>query len=125
DVRNANELSERCLALYTLALAGRSEPAYHESLFKARDLLSMESRSMLALAILESKGPKSMVDDLLRSRPSQRAAESDYFACSARDTAVLLLAWARHQSAAATVDALADELMREQVNAHWGTTQAN
>ena len=45
------ELSPRSLACYTLALAGRPEAAYHETLFKKRDALTQENRALLALAI--------------------------------------------------------------------------
>src|SRR5204862_7805568 len=61
-------LSDRCLAVYTLAIAGKSEPAYHDLLFQKRAKLSAEDRALVALAVLESKGSKSMVDELLKTR---------------------------------------------------------
>lgn len=117
--------NHRCLALYTLALAGRGEGAYHELLFGKRELLSGESRALLALAILESKGPAAMVETLLNSHSSNRAREADDFGCDARDVAVRLLAWTHHQPAAPSVDVLVEELMNGQTKAHWGTTQGN
>ncbi|HSP45191.1 MAG TPA: MG2 domain-containing protein, partial [Chthoniobacterales bacterium] len=56
-------LSDRCLAVYTLAIAGRPEPAYHDLLFQKRAKLSAEDRALVALAIIESKGPKAMIDE--------------------------------------------------------------
>jgi len=56
DVAKLNkpyDLSQRCLALYTLALAGKPEPAYHEILFNKRDQLPAEARALLALAMTE------------------------------------------------------------------------
>ncbi len=58
DANDKWELSPRSLACYTLALAGRPEAAYHETLFKKRDVLTQENRALLALAILEGKGPR-------------------------------------------------------------------
>ena len=63
-------LSDRCLAVYTLALANKPEPAYHDLLFQKRAKLSAEDRALVALAILESKGPKSMIDELLKPAQS-------------------------------------------------------
>ncbi len=51
-------LSDRCLAVYTLAIAGKAEPAYHDLLFQKRAKLSAEDRALVALAVIESKGPK-------------------------------------------------------------------
>ena len=55
SLENPRDLAERCLALYTLALAGKPESAYHEVLFQKREKLSAEDRALLALAILEAK----------------------------------------------------------------------
>jgi len=49
DSVERDALGDQCLALYTLALAGRAEPAYHEKLFGQRGRLSPESRALLAL----------------------------------------------------------------------------
>src|SRR5437870_1175513 len=46
DSKDKWELSPRVLACYTLALAGRPEAAYHETLFKKRDALTQESRAL-------------------------------------------------------------------------------
>ena len=54
-----------CFACYTLALAGKAEPAYHEVLFQNRAELTTSAKNMLALAIAESKGEAAMVEGLL------------------------------------------------------------
>jgi uncharacterized protein YfaS (alpha-2-macroglobulin family) len=116
--------SDRCLALYTLALADRAEPAYHELLYKKRDLLSPENRALLALAILESNGPKEMVAELLNS-PEANAPVDDWFWSPSRDTALRLLAWTRHQPNSPAVGRLSSELMGRRIGGHWVTTQGN
>jgi uncharacterized protein YfaS (alpha-2-macroglobulin family) len=118
-------LSERCLALYTLALAGRAEPAYHERYFEKREKLASEDRAVLALAVLESKGPASMVEELLRPARGRRFVEESGFGCAAREVAVRLLAWSLHRPAEPIVDTLVTDLMREQKEGHWTTTQGD
>jgi uncharacterized protein YfaS (alpha-2-macroglobulin family) len=118
-------LSDACLALYALALAGRPEPAYHEKFFALRGRLSDEDRALLALAIAEANGPAEMSEDLLRPNWVRRLINEERFGCSAREKAVRLLAWVRHRPGEPRVDRLVDDLMREQKEAHWGTTQGD
>ncbi len=66
------ELSDCCLALYALALAGHAEPAYHEKFYALREKLGPEDRALLALAIAESRGPSQMIEELLRPVPTSR-----------------------------------------------------
>ncbi len=117
--------SDRCLALYTLALAKRAEPAYHELLFKKRDQLSAENRALLALAIVESEGPAEMVAELLNPRQEGKLPENDSFWSMSRDSAMRLLAWCRHQPESPAVAKLVTELMGRRVGGHWSTTQGN
>ncbi len=117
--------SDRCLALYTLALAGKAEPAYHELLFKKRGQLSSENRALLALAIIEAKGPAAMVGALLDPKQDANVPDEDAFWCSSRDSAMRLLAWTRHQPAAPAVEELVTELFGCRMGGHWGTTQGN
>jgi uncharacterized protein YfaS (alpha-2-macroglobulin family) len=119
-------LSDRCLAVYTLAIAGKPEPAYHDLLFQKRAKLNAEDRALVALAVLESKGPKSMIDELLRGRDGAAAGYLDqFFGSVARENALHLMAWTQHQPASPRVDELAAELFRRRSNGHWSTTQAN
>jgi uncharacterized protein YfaS (alpha-2-macroglobulin family) len=119
------ELSDKCLALYALSVAGRTEPAYHERLFGLREQLSIEDRALLALAIAESHGPEAMIGELLKVKPS--APHRDYycFGCPSREEAIRLLAWVNYQPENPSIDYLVDELMHAQKRGHWGTTQGD
>ncbi|PYJ09867.1 MAG: hypothetical protein DMF06_08425, partial [Verrucomicrobia bacterium] len=118
-------LSAQCLAVYTLAVAGKAEPAYHDLLFQKRARLSAEDRALVALAIIESKGPKQMVDELLRPPAAGEAYLDQYFGSVVRENALHLLAWTLHEPRSPRVDELAVELFRRRSNGHWSTTQGN
>jgi alpha-2-macroglobulin len=119
------KLSDRCLAVYTLAVAGKPEPAYHDLLFQKRAKLSAEDRALVALAILESHGPKSMVDELLKPAQTNDGYLDQFFGSIARENALYLMVWLQHQPASPRVDELATELFSRRSNGHWSTTQAN
>jgi len=118
-------LSAQCLAVYTLAIAGKPEPAYHDLLFQRRAKLSAEDRALVALAVIESKGPKAMIDELLRAPAVADAYVDQFFGSVARENALHLLAWTRYEPRSPRVDELAVELFRRRSNGHWSTTQAN
>ena len=118
-------LSAQCLAVYTLAIAGQPEPAYHDLLFQKRAKLSAEDRALVALAVIESKGPKAMIDELLKPPASSDAYIDQFFGSVARENALHLLAWTLHEPRSPRVDELAVELFRRRSNGHWSTTQAN
>lgn len=120
-----DELADRCLAVYALALAGRAEHSYHELLYQKRDSLTAESRALLALAILESNGPAAMADELLNPKKPLPAQGDLWFSCAARELATRLLAWCRLRPADPQVDILVAELLRSQRDAHWYTTQGD
>ena len=118
-------MSDRCLAVYTLALAGKAEPAYHDLLFKKRARLSAEDRALVALAMIESGGPKQMIDELLRGPSVDDGYIEQWFGSLARENALQLLAWTNAQPRAPRVDQLALELFARRSNGQWGTTQSN
>ena len=118
-------LSDRSLAVYTLAIAGQPEPAYHDLLFQKRARLSAEDRALVALAVIESKGPKAMVDELLRMPEGNDGYLEQFFGSVVRENALHLMAWTLHQPASPRVDELATELFSRRSNGHWSTTQAN
>lgn len=118
-------LSDRCLALYTLALAGRAEASYHEVLYGKRDRLSAESRAVLALAIFESAGSPQMIHELLQPAAKPAPPREAPFGCDARDIAVRLLAFCRCRPQEPAVDTLLEELLHSAHGGHWGTTQGN
>src|SRR5205085_9244161 len=80
---------------------------------------------VLALAVLESKGPRSMVDDLLKPAQSSDGYLDQFFGSVARENALYLMAWMQHQPASPRIDQLATELFSRRSNGHWSTTQAN
>ena len=121
----SSEISDRCLALYALALAGQSEPAYHEKLYALSNKMNSEDKALLALAIALSKGPRAMIGDLLQHGTKAQSESEAHFGCPAREQAIRLLAWVHHQPENPLVDRLVDDLMREQQEAHWGTTQGD
>jgi uncharacterized protein YfaS (alpha-2-macroglobulin family) len=123
EVKNTQDLSPRVLAIYALAFAGRAEPAYHELLFQRRAELDGEDRALLALAVLESKGPAAMVEELLKPSPTKDG--QDWFWCDSRSTALDLLCWSRHQVKSPRVEELATDLFKGRRNGHWWTTQGN
>jgi alpha-2-macroglobulin len=118
-------LSDRCLAVYALAIAGKPEPAYHDLLFQKRAKLSAEDRALVALAVIESKGPKTMVDELLKTPAGNDGYLEQFFGSVVRENALHLMVWTQHQPASPRVDELAVELFRRRSNGHWSTTQAN
>ena len=118
-------LNDRCMAVYALAIAGAAEPAYHDVLYQKRARLPAEDRALLALAILESQGPKQMVDELLRPPTRDEQYIEQWFGSIARENALHLMAWTQHQPRAPRVDQLATELFARRSNGHWGTTQSN
>jgi uncharacterized protein YfaS (alpha-2-macroglobulin family) len=123
--REAIDGSANCLALYTLALAGQAEPAYHERLFNQREHLSADTRALLALAITESGGPAAMAIELLSSRTNTPRSTEDWFACDSRDLALQLLAWTRARPDDRRIDVLVAELTQGRKSGHWATTQGN
>ncbi|MFN2507584.1 MAG: alpha-2-macroglobulin, partial [Chthoniobacterales bacterium] len=118
-------LTDRCLAVYTLAVAGMAEPAYHVLLAQKRAKLSAEDRALVALAVIESKGPRQLIDQLLAGPSVDEAYIEQCFGSIARENALHLLAWTQHQPRAPRVDQLATELFARRSNGHWSTTQSN
>jgi len=120
-----SSLSDGCLALYALALAGRAEPGYQEKLYSLRGKLSAEDRALLALALAQNHGPGEQIADLLNAGAAARPSDDSRFGCPAREQAIRLLAWIEYRPGDALVDSLVSDLMREQKHAHWQTTQGN
>lgn len=125
EMNGPGELSERCLALYALALAGRPEAAYHEVLFAKRDRLTREDRALLALAINEAGGAVEMIEQLLDPRlPSPRDGWH-WFGSAGRESAMTLLARVRTKPDDGQIDKMIAELLGYRVNGNWYTTQGN
>jgi uncharacterized protein YfaS (alpha-2-macroglobulin family) len=124
DSNDKWQLSPRALACYTLALEGRPEAAYHETLFKKRDTLTQESRALLALAVLETKGGAKMADTLLKMQ--DKTVEEDFwFGSVARAQGVRLLAWSKLAPKSSAAEAIATAIFDLRTDGSWMTTQGN
>lgn len=66
-----------------------------------------------------------MVRELLRAEATGGNRNSVAFGSPARDLAVRLLAWSRYRPEGPAVDALVADLMRDQQQGHWGSTQSD
>ncbi len=122
---NALDSGVATLSAYALALGGRAEPAYHEKLFASRAKLDAESRRLLALAIVESAGPREMALALLESTPVKSAESAEWFGSDSRAAAIELLAWVCVKPEDPRVANLVAALMAEQKAGDWSTTQGN
>ncbi|MGI8435595.1 MAG: hypothetical protein ACR2NX_01630 [Chthoniobacterales bacterium] len=118
-------LGDRCLAVYTLAVAGVAEPAYHDLLNQKRAQLSAKNRALVALAVLESGGPKAPVEQLLAGPSIDASYVEQWFGSITRENAIQLLAWTKYQPRSPRVDQLAVDLFTRRKNGHWQTTQGN
>jgi len=128
ELKNPYDLSQRCLALYTLALAGKAEPAYHDILYQNRDELPNEARALLALAMIESGGgdaDKARARTLLADNPTGVESKISWYG-HAYTSATRILAWSKLDPNSETNRELIDELlaMRRGPNA-WGSTYSN
>jgi alpha-2-macroglobulin len=131
-VTHSGDLHNRCLALYTLSLAGRSEPAYHDVLFNKRGQLSRDSRALLALAMMESAGGerddalKQRVGTLLAKDKDQPGENPSHWYQPHYATAVELLAWSRWDALNARSGELLEGLLGvPKGRAAWGSTYLN
>ena len=126
ELKNTYELSQRCLASYTLALAGVNESSYHEILWEKRDQLSGEARALLALAMIEGgTDTPERVDTLLSPNTPVPVAEVSWYR-QPYVAATRLLAQVRHDPGSDRVDTLVDDLMKlRQPQRGWGSTYSN
>jgi uncharacterized protein YfaS (alpha-2-macroglobulin family) len=110
DPRAHFNLDDAALAVFALASAGKAEPAYHEQLFARRAELPLESRALLALAMMEAGGSAGAVGKLLDARAKAPEAFS-WFGGASRERAVQLLAWSRFKPGDREVGRLVKELL--------------
>lgn len=119
----SSSLSDKVYAAYALALSGRAEASYHEELYRRRAELSADARCILALAIMEAKGPREMVAKLLQADKSSPQDVSP-FGGAARDRAINLLAWTHYQPENNEVARLLAEVLSFGTQNRDGTTQS-
>ncbi len=123
-VGSSSGFTGHALALYTLALAGKPEASYHEVLFQQRHRMTMEDRALLALAISESGGAVTMIEELLASGQAI-AATDQWFGSASRQVATQLLAWCHVRPEGPEVEALVTQLAEHRTVRDWVTTQGN
>lgn len=125
-LENTYELSQRALSCYALALAGVDETSYHEILFGKRDKLSLEARSLLALAMIEAgTGTPDRVGTLLAPSAAVPVAEVSWYKRPYL-AATRLLAQVRFDPGSERVDTLLEELMELRTPVRgWGSTYSN
>jgi uncharacterized protein YfaS (alpha-2-macroglobulin family) len=125
DRRAYFNLDDAAMAVFALASAGKSEPAYHEQLYARRAELPLESRALLALAMMETGGSAKAVGTLLDPRIKAPDAFS-WFGGASRERAIELMAWVRFKPNDREVARLVKELLAGRRHGGcWCTTQQN
>lgn len=121
---SAEVLHERCLTAFALSAADAAEPTLNDLLFEARDQLTPEDRALLALAIVQSGQPSVRARELL-ALPSPGRLQPSLFGGRTRTLALQWLAYDRVLPDAPEAARLLQQLLAEQQQGHWGTTQGN
>ncbi len=128
DTYHDHNETDRCLALYALAMFDKAEPAYCETLFKQRDKLCPEDRTLLALALIKSDGNAGMIKTLLQPGPRDKEKPETWnaFASAAALDGMRLLAWCEFAPRDASVEGRLTQLLGERGHyGDWNTTQGN
>ena len=112
-----------CFACYTLALAGKAEPSYHEVLFQNRAALTTSAKNMLALAIAEAKGEATMAEGLL-AEVKGAAKDWAWIGNESKD-ALQALAWMKLGNQAKASKALEQLLEHRSPRGDWKNTFNN
>ena len=76
EEKDLYNITDSALALYTLAKAGKPEPAYQNLLFGKREHLPEIARLYLALSMCLTNAPEQQIKDTLGWRPVEHAAPS-------------------------------------------------
>ncbi len=128
DIDDAYDLSQRCLALYTLALAGKAEPAYYDVLYKKRQILPREARALLAAAMLESQGAEKVKNQVLvlLDNSSKAPGQNVPWYKDVYTDSTQILAWTLLDP----MDPATTDLIRSLINKRgphrgWGSTYSN
>ncbi|MDF1823308.1 MAG: alpha-2-macroglobulin family protein [Verrucomicrobiales bacterium] len=126
ELTKAYDLSQRCLASYTLALAGVNETSYHEVLYNKTAQLSGEARALLALAMIESgSGDSTRIETLLSPDKIVPVAEVSWYR-QPYIAATRLLAQVKYAPRSDLADTLVDDLMKlRHPRNGWGSTYSN
>ncbi|WP_395744901.1 alpha-2-macroglobulin family protein [Prosthecobacter sp.] len=74
EEKDLYNITDSALALYTLAKAGKPEPAYQSLLFAKRDRLPEIARLYLALSMCLTNAPEQQIKDTLGWKPAEHPA---------------------------------------------------
>ncbi len=77
EEKDLYNITDSAMALYTLAKAGKPEPAYQNLLFARRDKLPETARLYLALSMCLSDAPEQQIKDTLGWKPPAPPAKDD------------------------------------------------
>ncbi len=115
----------RCLGLYTLALAGKPEPSYHEVYYQRRLTMKEDAKALLALAILQggTAEQRALVPELLSGE--QGAPTMKWYGRGV-GLSTRLIAHAKFNPSGDEVDQILVELLKNRKPPYgWGSTYAN
>ncbi|QIF02758.1 alpha-2-macroglobulin family protein [Roseimicrobium sp. ORNL1] len=120
----SDKLNDAAMALYTLARAGKAEPAYATTLYTRREKMPETARLFLALSMCLTKAPDAQITELLK--PQKNDAKAGRFWLGGDTAAGLRLIVCADRGLTKEANLIADELMkRRNGGGHWGTTFSN
>ena len=119
-VKKDGEWGGHCLALYTLALMDKSQPAYHENAFTLRAKLPAAAVSLLTAAVAKSGGSQEMLGEL-RGTIGTSTKAFGYYGNRSQRLAMRLLSMGKSKEAVS----IAGQLSQSAQAGHWGSTFAN
>ncbi|WP_166442615.1 alpha-2-macroglobulin family protein [Phragmitibacter flavus] len=121
----AQPLNDAALALYTLAKAGKPQPAYQTTLYTRRNKLPDTSRAFLALAMCLTDAPAAQISELLKPAPKPKNPWERYWLGDQTVKGLQLIASA-HLGLTKQAELLTEDLYKSRkTNGHWGTTFSN
>ena len=116
-------LCDAALTLYTLAKAGKPEPAFQNTLYMRRDKLPETSRLFLALAMCLTNAPEKQINELL-AKPKSNKWERFWLGPNTADGLRTIVC--SHLGLNKEMNAYAEALIKgRNAQGHWGTTFSN
>lgn len=124
--KDLNVITDCALALYTLAKAGKPEPAYQNLLFAKRDSLPEVTRLYLALSMCLSQAPDQQIKETLALKSvAPSFVIWDHWAGSGVNQALRLICYT-HLGLSEEAEKLAVSLLQSRNDrGDWGNTYAN
>jgi len=117
----------RARILYILALGGKPEPAYVDTMVRDAAKFSLSARALLAMAIVKGGGSHEQARQVLDQPASVVTEENDlHFLWRNLDVPMQLMAWCMVDPLAHRTTELADALISTRTSeGHWGATINN